>query len=193
MNARLAMTTPELALDQHGLLLLQDPSALSLATLVAGDVVKGSWWGHPKAQEIFRAADALTEGGHTKTAKLVDGKVTFVHERLWPALIAVGTSRDAWQMAGLSEAARALLIEVKEGPVRSATKAAKELEARLLVDARQVHTQKGRHETELVAWPRPAPGSLDVATARALLEAAAKAIGADGRLPWQGRAKKQRS
>jgi hypothetical protein len=173
------------ALATDGLLLLQDAKARSLATMVAGDVVKGSWWGHPKGNEMFAIASALEEiaanGKRIKTAKLVDGKVTFVHERLWPALHAVGRSREAWQVAKLSKEALALLATVDDNGIRAKGAAAKLLEVRLLVDAHQVHTDTGRHETELRAWPT---SDLSVSEAKRALEVAAKAIGAEGRLPW---------
>ena len=33
----------------------------SLAEAVAGGPIRGSWWGHAKGGEIFRAADAVSE------------------------------------------------------------------------------------------------------------------------------------
>jgi hypothetical protein len=174
------------ALQVHGLLLLQDATARSLVTLVAGDVVKGSWWAHPRGNEMFAIAEALeaitSKGQRIKIAKLVDGKVTFVHERLWPALHAVGSAREPWQMAKLTAEARALLRKVDDGETTRAKGAAvKLLEARLLVDARAVHTDQGRHETELRAWPA---SRVSVDDGQAALAAAAQAIGAAGRLPW---------
>jgi len=59
----------------------------SLAEAVAGERIRGSWWGHPKGQEIFLAAEAVCDSPDVLVCKLVDGKVTFVHRRLWPALV----------------------------------------------------------------------------------------------------------
>jgi hypothetical protein len=53
---------------------------------VAGGPIKGSWWGHPKGQEIFRLAEAVEDSGDVLVCKLIEGKVTYVHRRLWPAL-----------------------------------------------------------------------------------------------------------
>lgn len=174
------------ALAADGLLLLQDATARSLATMVAGDVVKGSWWSHPKANEMFAIANALEDISanekRIKTAKLIDGKVTFVHERLWSALAAVGRAREPWQLAKLTSDARTLLAKVDgAGETRAKGPAAKLLETRLLVDAHQVHTDKGRHETELRAW---LASDVDVNDAKRVLEAAVKAIGGGARLPW---------
>ena len=59
----------------------------SLAEAVVGGPIRGSWWGHPKGHEIFRLADSICESGEVLVCKLVGGKVTYVHRRLWPALV----------------------------------------------------------------------------------------------------------
>lgn len=59
----------------------------SLAEAIAGGPIHGSWWGHPKGQEIFVAAEAVCDSPDVLVCKLVDGKVTYVHRRLWPALV----------------------------------------------------------------------------------------------------------
>jgi hypothetical protein len=59
----------------------------SLAEAVAGGPIRGSWWGHPKGHEIFRAAAAICESPEVLVCKMVEGKVTYVHRRLWPALV----------------------------------------------------------------------------------------------------------
>jgi len=59
----------------------------SLAETIAGGPIRGSWWGHPKGHEIFHVAEALGENPEVLVCKLVEGKVTFIHRRLWPALV----------------------------------------------------------------------------------------------------------
>ena len=85
-----------------GLLLLQDRAFPSAATLVIGEPASGSWWAHPRSHEIFRCVRAISGHPDVLVTKLLDGKVTFVHRRLWPALLAVATAREEWQEAGLS-------------------------------------------------------------------------------------------
>ena len=74
--------------ERHGVVLqaARGP-APSLAEAVAGGPIRGSWWGHPKGREIFRVAAAVSESPDILVCKLVDGKVTYVHRRLWPALV----------------------------------------------------------------------------------------------------------
>ena len=59
----------------------------SLAAAVAGGPIRGSWWGHPRGQQIFLAADAVSDSPDVLVCTLVGGKITYVHRRLWPALV----------------------------------------------------------------------------------------------------------
>ena len=167
------------ALAKHGLLLLQDKKLPSAVGIITGEVVPGSWWSHPRANEIFREIDKLD----APSAKLISGKVTFVDARLLPALYAVGRAREEWQMEGLPPAAKKLLARVdREGAVRASGAPAKELQLRLLVNAREEHTESGRHETVLEPWP---PSKLTAEEGRHKLQEAATALGAELHdLPW---------
>jgi hypothetical protein len=59
----------------------------SIASAVAGEPIVGSWWAHPKGRAIFAALSELDDSDDVRCFKLVDGKVTFVHRRAWPALV----------------------------------------------------------------------------------------------------------
>lgn len=58
-----------------------------LTEVIAGEPIKGSWWGHPKSHQIFAILDAVTESEDVLVCRLVNGKITLVHRRLWPALV----------------------------------------------------------------------------------------------------------
>jgi hypothetical protein len=58
----------------------------SLADAVAGGPIKGSWWGHPRGREIFRATRAVRDSDTILVCRLIDRKITYVHRRLWSAL-----------------------------------------------------------------------------------------------------------
>lgn len=155
-------------LRRWGLLLVTDARLPSVAGLVAGEPIRGSWWGHAKAHRIVRVLMHLTERGDVVAVKLVSGKVTLVYRRLWPALFSIASARDTWQTKQLSRAARGLLNRLDRcgelrtdqlAPARSskgrmAGKAARELEARLLVHAEEVHTESGAHAKRLESWTR---------------------------------------
>jgi hypothetical protein len=74
--------------EKHGVVLQAARGSVpSLAEAVAGERIRGSWWGHSKGREIYRAAEAVCESPEVLVCTLVEGKVTFVHRRLWPALV----------------------------------------------------------------------------------------------------------
>lgn len=59
----------------------------SLAETIAGEPIRGSWWGHPKGNAIFACSRAIRNSKDVLTCRLIEGKVTYVHRRLWPALV----------------------------------------------------------------------------------------------------------
>jgi hypothetical protein len=71
----------------------------SLAEAIAGGPIRGSWWGHPKSHEIFRVAEAVSESPDILVCKLVDDRVTYVHRRLWPALVRLAPRFRKGQLA----------------------------------------------------------------------------------------------
>jgi len=53
-----------------------------------GGPIRGSWWGHAKGAPDLRGRRArIGERRGAGCGKLVEGKVTYVHRRLWPALV----------------------------------------------------------------------------------------------------------
>jgi len=73
---------------RHGIVLQAARGPVpSLAEAVAGGPIRGSWWAHPKGKQIYRVADAISESDEVLVCKLIEGKVTYVHRRLWPALV----------------------------------------------------------------------------------------------------------
>ncbi len=179
-------------LERRGLLLLQDKRLPSVVSLFTGETLKGSWWAHPRSHEIFRFLTEFGEHPDVLFCKLVAGKVTLVHRRLWPALLAVGTSQEPWQTQGLSREAASLWKRVeKSGSVVASGTAVKELERRLLAFTREEHTESGAHRMVVENWsgwvktarcrPRLSPTE-----GRNRLEQAVSALGAPlSTLPWR--------
>lgn len=82
---------PMAALVEHGVLLQSARGPVpNVAELVAGEPIRGSWWGHPAHERIFTALNELADSPDVVRTRLVGGKVTLVHRRLWPALVRVG-------------------------------------------------------------------------------------------------------
>jgi len=198
------MKTLPLQLEEHGLLLESDARLPSIASFVAGTPMKGSWWSHPKGRAIFAACGLLADHPDALITKLVSGKVTYVHRRLWAPLLCVARARETWQTRGLTPKQRALLRRVvTEGRIRAdragaSGRDAAELERRLLVHSRSEHTETGAHQRMLETWDHWAAAAefrgrkMDPARARALLEKTLAALnertGAAARLPWQNQA-----
>jgi hypothetical protein len=148
-------------LERHGLLLLHDATLPSATACIAGEVIRGSWWGHAKGALIFATLTAVED--EVAWVKLVLGKETLVHRRLWPALVAAAESRQAWQLRGLEADAERLLQRVRRGdPVQTDGKpagrarkpaaVATDLERRLLAHGYTEHTRSGRHVRFLETW-----------------------------------------
>ena len=74
-----------------------------LVEAIAGEKLHGNWWSHPRSREIFAATRAVRESPHILVCRLVDGKISFVHDRLWPALVCAATRLPAAHLARLRE------------------------------------------------------------------------------------------
>lgn len=71
----------------------------NLAEAVAGEPVKGSWWAHPKGRLIFAVLEQVTDSPDILVCRLVGGKLTLVHRRLWPALVRTARRFPAARLA----------------------------------------------------------------------------------------------
>ena len=185
-------------LQEFDLLLDTDPKFPSVTGLVVGDIGHRSWWAHPQAKQMYALSCALRDHPDVLLVKLISGKLTFIHRPLWPAIIAIGTAREPWQMDGLSKEAQALLKKMdSQIGVESSGDPVRELEARLLVRATSVHTEHGFHRKEVQSWTAWARSAklgkvkLTPAEAKAQLESVVgrlnQQFGAKGTLPWQGK------
>ncbi|MBI4626875.1 MAG: hypothetical protein HY736_27095 [Verrucomicrobia bacterium] len=75
----------------------------SLAREVAGEPLRGSWWAHPKGHEIFVLSRAIRRSPDVLVCRLVDRKITYVHRRLWPTLVALAARFSKPRLAALQE------------------------------------------------------------------------------------------
>jgi hypothetical protein len=100
MNEREALTF----VKKHGVVLMSARGPVpNLAEALAGEPIRGSWWGHPKSRHMYRVFEAVCDSGQVLTCRLVGGKVTFVHRRLWPALVRVGSRLPGRSLAAVRE------------------------------------------------------------------------------------------
>ena len=75
----------------------------SLVDEIAGEAVRGNWWSHPRSKTIFAATRAARDSADVLVCRLIDGKITFVHRRLWPALVRIADRLDPARLTRLHE------------------------------------------------------------------------------------------
>jgi len=69
---------------------------------VAGERVT-RWWDHPKGRLIFNLTRSIRESPAVLTCRLIAGKVTYVHRRLWPALVKLSDEFDKSDLGAIRE------------------------------------------------------------------------------------------
>jgi hypothetical protein len=75
---------------EHGIVLQSARGPVpNLAEYVAGEPIRGSWWGHPSGHEIFAVLGRVLASPDVVATRLINGKITLIHRRLWPALVRV--------------------------------------------------------------------------------------------------------
>jgi len=139
----------------------------SLAEAIAGEPVLGSWWGHKKGREIFRATRAVRDCDRILVCRLVGGKITYVHRRLWPAIVRLADDLDKKTLAALREEhtssgahkVRAIPFPrwVPPKVLRAAEKISEAQACRQLGDWIETYMRKGRRS----ARDKPTPFSRD--------------------------------
>ncbi len=151
-------------IQDYGFLLESDTKLPSVASSIADEPIRGSWWGHPQGHTIYTVCNRLSELPDLLITKLVSGKITYVHHRLWSALIGVGIADEPWQLENLSYATKWLLDKVRKTqivetdrmqsgfPSKVVGDAVRELEKNLLVYSESFHTISGKHAKRLETW-----------------------------------------
>ena len=89
---------------KHGVVLESAAGPVpSLAVAIAGGPIRGSWWSHPRSHEIFELTQEIRDREDVLVCRLVKGKITFVHRRLWPALVRAEKRFPKKQLAQVRE------------------------------------------------------------------------------------------
>ncbi|MBI3450325.1 MAG: hypothetical protein HY049_15600 [Acidobacteria bacterium] len=85
---------------KHGVVLMSARGPVpSLVEAVAGEPIKGSWWSHPDAHRIYGIVESVCDSKDVMLCRLVSGKVTLVHRRVWPALVRLA---ERWPKSALA-------------------------------------------------------------------------------------------
>jgi hypothetical protein len=75
----------------------------NLAEAAVGAPIRGSWWGHAKGHEIFALTRAVRDSKDVLVCRLVGGKITFVHRRVWPSVVRLAPHFTRTHLAALQE------------------------------------------------------------------------------------------
>ena len=75
----------------------------NLAEFIAGEPIRGSWWGHRAGYEIFRIINEARSSPDVVATRLINGKVTLIHRRLWPAVVRLADRFPPDRLAAVDE------------------------------------------------------------------------------------------
>jgi hypothetical protein len=90
--------------ERHGVVLESGCGpVVNLAEAVAGEPIRGSWWKHKTGRAIFRATRTVRDSDQILVCRLVAGKITYIHRRLWPAIVRLAESLDMKSISALRE------------------------------------------------------------------------------------------
>ena len=128
-------------IEQHGVVLVSAKGPIPrLTEVIAGEPIKGSWWGHPKGHQIFAILEIVTESEDVLVCRLVKGKITLVHRRLWPALVRLSKRFSPEKIA-----------QVKQQHTPSGRHVNKEVPFPRWVPAEVIKQAKAMNEAEAIA------------------------------------------
>jgi hypothetical protein len=89
---------------KHGVVLESAAGPVpSLAGAIAGAPIRGTWWAHPRSHEIFAATRAVRDCPDVLVCRLVEGRITYVHRRLWAPLVRAASQFSREYLARVQE------------------------------------------------------------------------------------------
>ncbi len=90
--------------EEHGIVLASAKgSAPRLIEHIAGEAISGNWWSHPRANAIYNVLSRVQGHEDVLVCRLVGGKITLVHRRVWAPLVRVAACFPAPALARVSE------------------------------------------------------------------------------------------
>jgi hypothetical protein len=75
----------------------------NLAEFVAGEPIRGSWWGHQAGRQIFAVLGEVLSSSDVVVTRLINGRVTVIHRRLRPAVVRVADRFPPERLAAIDE------------------------------------------------------------------------------------------
>lgn len=89
---------------KHGIVLEAAAGPVpSLAEAIAGEPIRGTWWAHPASHQIFELTRSVRDSNDVLVCRVVAGKITYVHRRLWAPLVRAAARFPKKNLAQLQE------------------------------------------------------------------------------------------
>ncbi len=73
----------------------------NVAEFIAGEAIRGSWWGHPAGKEIYAVLNELEDHPDLVSTRLINDKVTLLHSRVWPSVVRVSDVLGVERLAAI--------------------------------------------------------------------------------------------
>ena len=88
MDTRVNRGTALQFVERHGIVLESAHGpVVTFADAAVGERIRGNWWSHAKGRKIFALTRLVRNSPDVLVCRLVDGKITYVHRRVWPSLV----------------------------------------------------------------------------------------------------------
>jgi hypothetical protein len=73
----------------------------NVAEFIAGEPIRGSWWGHPAGKEIYAVLSELEDRLDLVSTRLINRKITLLHARVWPSVVRVSDELGVERLAAI--------------------------------------------------------------------------------------------
>ena len=94
-----AQAALEFVREQGVVLASAKGDAPRLIEAILGEPIGGNWWAHPRGSFVYNVLSEVSDSADVLVCRLLRGKVTLVHRRLWPALVRVAGSFEPAHVA----------------------------------------------------------------------------------------------
>lgn len=91
-------------IEEHGLVLESARGPLPrLVEQIVGEPIEGSWWGHASGRHIYAVLEQVRSREEVLVFRLVRGKLTYAHRRVWPALVVLADEIGPQRLAAVQD------------------------------------------------------------------------------------------
>jgi len=89
-------------IEEHGVVLQSARGPVpNVAEFIAGEPIRGSWWGHRSGKEIYAILSIVDDSPDVVATRLVNDKVTLLHARVWPSIVRVSDALGVARLAAI--------------------------------------------------------------------------------------------